>query len=673
MSEVPQVTREERLEGLKALFSGAAGKTRAGQALTSSGHSNLLIGALLHAADRKREGHAATDLEERLLTVLGTAVPQEEIGEWGRVYREAVIAQGDTIALVPRVIASRPVSEGFNFADLVGNWGPVVEEIMALPNTVAVSREELAAGRSGESAAFIAAMKANGGLGISGFIRPGGAPVGAASAGAQDTEGGDGQSEGRAPLTAFRAKLELDSFYVHDSVGDAGGGRDEIYWTGSSASDLASGPSYRSGEFGASSTGDTHVFPAGKRVFFEGQVRDGLGLVLYCMEADQSDDEWYDALMKELSNLSTALQALDFGNALIPGLPGADIIAIAGEAARMAVFLKEVLRNHDDLSAERAIALDRYALAVLAYRGETSWHFNGNGHHELKVKYTGEKAPFPQGSLEYAIRTGTTWGAPIPMGWDSMTAPTLTTYNGKLYAFFVRPGDNAVMWTRQEGGVWKKPERIGGDASVFAPAVVAAHGKLFYAHTGAGDALWWRTYTEAGGWTGATQFAGYKVVHAPSLAAYSNRVWLTVVDLDGHLWLNTHDGSTWSKGYSDNLNWVVHHGVAMAADDGLLWRVVRGLDTAVYTSTSDGGSHYVDRGTVTRWSISHAPALTVHDNALCIFFRHTDGSLRVSTRSSINVAWGDALAVSGVGAIKPLDSPSAVSHDGKLYVMYRRQ
>ncbi|WP_432146489.1 hypothetical protein [Streptomyces sp. bgisy084] len=40
---------------------------------------------MLHAADRLRAGHQVTDLEQKLLAVLRSKVPDTEIREWGRV------------------------------------------------------------------------------------------------------------------------------------------------------------------------------------------------------------------------------------------------------------------------------------------------------------------------------------------------------------------------------------------------------------------------------------------------------------------------------------------------------------------------------------------------------------------------------------------------------------
>ncbi|WP_420716955.1 hypothetical protein [Streptomyces sp. H27-H5] len=52
---------------------------------------------------------------------------------------------------------------------------------------------------------------------------------------------------------------------------------------------------------------------------------------------------------------------------------------------------------------------------MLSHRGYTELHFNGDGHHALKVESTGPAVPFPQHTLEYTVRSGDSWGAPITL------------------------------------------------------------------------------------------------------------------------------------------------------------------------------------------------------------------------------------------------------------------
>ncbi|MFD7337873.1 hypothetical protein ACFV98_17980 [Streptomyces violascens] len=152
------------------------------------------------------------------------------------------------------------------------------------------------------------------------------------------------------------------------------------------------------------------------------------------------------------------------------------------------------------------------------------------------------------GTLEYAVRTGSTWSAPVPLPWQSASAPALASYQNKLYALFVRPSDKAVMWTRPEGQNWKTPERIGGDASNVAPAVAAAHDKLFCVITGTDDNMYWRTFTESTGWSGITQFPQYRSKLPAALAFRDNQLWMTSVGTPGdRLYTTFHNGTQWSN------------------------------------------------------------------------------------------------------------------------------
>ncbi|MGW7458391.1 hypothetical protein [Streptomyces sp. NPDC054797] len=61
--------------------------------------ANVMFGALLHAADRLRQGEELTGLEEKLLHGLRGVLPDEEVKEWGRTYREAVTARGTLVGV----------------------------------------------------------------------------------------------------------------------------------------------------------------------------------------------------------------------------------------------------------------------------------------------------------------------------------------------------------------------------------------------------------------------------------------------------------------------------------------------------------------------------------------------------------------------------------------------
>ncbi|MGW8970515.1 hypothetical protein [Streptomyces platensis] len=524
---------------------------------------------------------------------------------------------------------------------------------MARKNARVVSRVILAAGAPVEDADFIAALLENGGLGAVGFDRPRGTLNGGSAAGeqmageaegpaedaqaegaqAEDTqaEGAQAEGDGRAVYREFRAKLELENFSVHREVGDQGGGKDEIYWLASSGSDLANGPAYRSGEFGAVKRGETRSFSS-NRVIFDGKMAKRLAMVLYCMEADQSSAAWYDDLMKELGNLSRALYALDFGNALLPGLPGADLVTLVSELAKLGVILMESLRNCDDLSATRGIAFTAFDMALLYHRdgGNVAYHFNGDGHHELRMKYTGEPVPFPTGTLEYLVQDEhRAWGAPISLGWESMSAPAVASYNGKLYAAFIRPSDQAVMWSVQEAGIWSEPQQLGGWRSYYPPALAAAHGKLYIMVSGLDTKLYWSTFTEATSWSAATQVAVVVNMERPSLTTTAKRsgsgsgetVWMTSTVKNGNPFTMYHDGTRWIPNLDPMPYTPLVRDVSMAPGTSVAfepWRATR-IGETVHVSKpvfSDLGPVFWTDKVGPSWPSAHGPTLVTHGAAM---------------------------------------------------------
>ncbi|MEV6133855.1 hypothetical protein AB0M05_44860 [Streptomyces violaceusniger] len=141
MTERGDAPPAERLERLRNSLMGTSTRARA-ERFATQGHTNVLIGASLHAADRLRQGKAVSDLERWLLDVLGAALPEQEIKDWGRVYREAVQALGERVAVVPPAISGRPVGTGFALTDLGLVLPAVGQEHAALPNTSIVDRDD---------------------------------------------------------------------------------------------------------------------------------------------------------------------------------------------------------------------------------------------------------------------------------------------------------------------------------------------------------------------------------------------------------------------------------------------------------------------------------------------------------------------------------------------------
>ncbi|MEU8472582.1 hypothetical protein AB0F30_32640 [Streptomyces sp. NPDC029006] len=661
-------TPEQRLEKLRGLLMGTRSDSRVVRALGQGDKGNVLFGAALHAADRLRVGQAPTDLEQKALGVLRAALSDAEIKQWGQVYREAVTQLG-RLAVVPEVITRRPVTSGYTTANLKADFGPVAAEHMARANSQVVDREVLAAGRDFDSPSFLAGVR-GAGFGVTVFDA---APPSAPAAGTAEAEAGaEPGEEVLATPAPFRAKLELESFYVERAVGDQGGGRDEIYWCTSSTSDKVSGPGYKSQEFGAVKKGDTRTFSTSNRTIFDGQVGNAMILSMYCWEADQSTSDWYDRLQTAMNQLSKHLFDTWQWQIMSQFIPVGIKVGIALDLAIFFTSIVEHLRNEDDLSCERVLVLDRFDLALLAHQGSTNLHFNGDGYHVLKMKYSGDKVPFPTGQLEYAVYQGTAWGKPLTLPWESITPPALASYGGKLYAVWARPGDQKVMWSRLEGTTWRTPAAIGTDQTVHQPALAVAHGKLYYAVTGNNNNLYWRTFNGTT-WSPVTKLSNYVTNLGPSLAPeYKDRVWLTQIATNRVPYLNTHDDRQWSQAYEDNINWRTERPVAVCPFDGYLWRAAAGTDRFVYYSVASGGAEWSDRSRIHSWQTNHTPALTAFENKLWMFLRGNDGNLYVGTLPQAPHNWSTAAIVGGSQPLKLMDAPSAAAHNIKLYVMYRR-
>ncbi|MER6951888.1 hypothetical protein ABT294_48535 [Nonomuraea sp. NPDC000554] len=658
MTTSEEATSKQRLEQLRGLLSGTRGDSRAGRNLARTQKANVVFGAMLHAADRLRQGEQLTELEDRLLQALRVVVSEEEIKDWGRIYRETVSARG-TLVGVPEVITSRPVSEGYDFADLVKDLPAVAEEWMAQSNAALITPEALASGEDFDSPEFIEGMR-EWGFGV--------------TVPAVLTTPGNGQTtqepaqDGERAEPVYRVKLEFENFHVHRVVGDGWPGtRDEIRWISCGSSDRSRAVPFLSEEFGGdtATAGKTPAFHQWKRTVFDGVTSVGLVLNVACWEWDTGDGN-NNSIGEKLRGMNENIFTNTAWSVLSAISPSALLGFLMDITSMVLTAISLIARN--DLSSTRTLFLNQETLAVLSRRGSSQWHFNGDGHHELKVKYTGSTVPFPASTLEYVVRTSQGWGTPVPLPWQSITPPALASYKGKLYAAFVDSNRQEVMWTRLENGEWRTPEQIGGDHSYSAPALCVAFDKLYYAVTGTNHALYWRSFTESEGWSGITAFSGYRSGYAPSMAAGWGGLWLTHVGTDGRLYHNLYDGNGWSTASKNNLDWLVDSPAAMAYYNDQLWRIVRGMSNKLSTSIF-ASNRWTSRGAPnSTWLTTHGPALTTHDDGkMWIFLRGTDRHLYAATYSS--GAWG---GLHTVGNQTISDEPSAASHDGKLYVMYRR-
>ncbi|MFE5494769.1 hypothetical protein ACFQ7Z_33100 [Streptomyces virginiae] len=668
MSE-PRVesTEQDRLERLRGLLSGSRAKEGVGRALGQGAFGNVLVGAMLHGADRMRQGHEPTDLEKLVLDAVGTVLSGDELKAWGGVYREAVEA-GGRLAVVPQTFASRSVEEGYSIEDLRADLPQIIADAMAAPNVQII--DPRSAYRHEDDPAFLAAMRESK-FAVTAFGIPG-ESFGVDDApqdGTAQTPGGDGAEGADGGVAqSYAVKLEAESFYVERAVGDQGGGRDEIFWT-AAAGTASTGRTFTSEEFGAVEKGQTRHFSTSNRVLFDGSTTgDYLGTHITVWEKDQDRDEFWAALTKALNDamkqLNKALQFDDFFTHVLPVW-----VSIASTTATLLLTVADAFRNESDISCQRSIGMGRYELAMLSRSGATTWRFDGDGSHDLRVKYTGPHVPFAEGTLEYAVGTATGWGAPQPLPFRSITTPALSAYTDRLYAAYLRSHDQAVMWASMDAdGNWTVPAQIGSDQSWFAPALTWAHGKLIYAVTGKDGGIYTRTYTPAQGWSAPVRLPG-TAKQAPALGTFADRAWLTHVGAHNTLHHSLFNGSTWSGWGPDHLHWEVPSHVAMAPQGDRLWRVATMADRQIHTGINGGvnGGNWVSQGTLGSWRSTHAPALANNAGTLHIFVRGQDGTLWTG---HYNGSFKDAHQIPGA---RPVEAPAAASFNNKLHVMYRRQ
>ncbi|MER6523376.1 hypothetical protein ABT246_42175 [Streptomyces sp. NPDC001553] len=294
----------------------------------------------------------------------------------------------------------------------------------------------------------------------------------------------------------------------------------------------------------------------------------------------------------------------------------------------------------NDLSSSRTLHLDRHTLATLAtlsQSGSAQWHFNGDGHHELKVKFTGNSIPYPVSSLEYAVLSGSTWSAcalrTLPFESMSPSQPALAEHNGDLYCA-VRANDQKVYVSRYRAGQWSGFGAAPGILTDAAPALLSFQGYLFLAHTGlsgqqclshsTNGADWTPplrlaftgsgtpTLTERGGalhyatlvgvqirfsyssrvldpaqWTRLTDVPGAQSHLAPAMATLDGRLCLAYTTGNGQAALTFHDGATWSA--PNLLQAVTAAAPAISVHDGnKLAYAVRGTDDKVWISHHAG-------------------------------------------------------------------------------------
>ncbi|WTW91872.1 hypothetical protein OG216_00040 [Streptomycetaceae bacterium NBC_01309] len=638
---------------------------------------NLLMGVSLHAAARLSQNLAPTDLEAEQLEMLrATAQSEAEVVAIGKAFHNDRLA-GVAMPLVPQVILSRTTAQGYTRADLQADAPGMIEEVTAKPNVVLLDREGYSVARAFDSKEFVAAMDGPR-FGVAAFARPHGDP-GSSAAGTRDAAG-----EGRAAPPSFRARLEAVDFYVEEAVGDQGGGKDEIYWCSAPTTDEATAEIWHSEEFGSVKTGQTREFGS-NRVIVEGPMTYRVAFDIQCWEADQSSSAWYDALHEQLKAFRDGIFS-NPGFQLGAMMPGLELVGWMADINNLGVYLMEHLRNGDDLSCHRGFVFDRYDLSMIKEQGGVTWHFNGDGHHVLRVRYTGEDIPFPVGTLEYRVLDDGTWGSPVPLPWESITAPAVASYNGALYAVYARP-DKAVVWTRLKNRVWSEPQPIHGLTAVVAPALstiynVGTVGALHLLVTGVDGALRLLSF-DGTAWSGPRTLGGTSK-RSPALGSIGRKLVAAHVGMDDFVyWCADPATTSWRL---QAPQWTVQEGVTLANDHhGGLWMTVCGMDHRVWTcglrdpNATAWSTDTEQFPTIKQADVTHSPALTHDGNwgQMRAYMRGSDERLWstyliIDNSDSGWTYWNQPTVLGGEPGTTVLDQPATAHHLGRTYVMYRR-
>ncbi|MFJ8469990.1 sialidase family protein [Streptomyces swartbergensis] len=644
MTALP-TTAQERLERVRAALSGARTDSRAQRRLHSGRSQNLLTGVMLRAAERQEAGLELTGLEERLLGALRVVLPQEEVAEFGRAYREAT--QKGAVEWLPETLTARPAQDGYAMVDLISDVAAASKEILAQPNVSVVNVADLGEEKSFDSEEFTAAM-AEYGTGATVVT----APAGPETDSAQSTY----------------AQLRATKFHCVRGTGDTFfGSRDEIYWVAASGSDSREKMTYSSAEYGSMEAGTTRWFPS-DAILFRGEVTKTVFVNLECWERDEGGiwEELKDALFQVAETcVDAAVDISEHGDSQEAGL--AVIVALV--AALLGALLAWLI-NDDDLIGERTIAFDRAALAAQP-NSEGQWNFQGSGgHYQLHLRHENP-------ALKYTKLTGSTWSTPAPVA-DRLSAvgPGAAVHggDGKLYCTFRGLGNTNLYVTALTGTSWSQAARLSNCNSLDAPALAYYNGKLYCAFRGAnGDTNLYYSVFDAGRWSNATKFSAHTSAAGPALAVHNNRLYCMHRGGGNNqsLWVTTFDGTSWSPDAE-----LRHHGSitgpALAVLNGTLHCVHRGAGSDqhlwhFYLGSNGNWTTDIQISTNTHRS-APGPALAAHNGKLyCVHRGSTDNSaLYVTTFDGS--AWGPDTKI---GTQTTASNPALAVHSNSLYALYR--
>ncbi|WP_405656331.1 hypothetical protein [Streptomyces sp. RK9] len=560
------VTQPERLERLRAQLQGRPVGRSTPPKATPVPAMNLLYGVMLRGAARLDAGLEPTDLEAQMLSLLRKVASEEEVREFGRVFKEEE-RSARAAQVFPTVLTSRSVEEGYAFADLVHDLPELRQQIAEQPNLNLVDLDRLPEGAPQDSPEFVQGV-ADYGHGVTVIT-------------ASDHRADDAEAS-----ALSNVKIDLKFFKCHRESNEVG--RDEIYWALSSASDTGNKLKSVTDEYGAINTGDIAHFSAGT-VLFHNTMQDFLTAQITCWEADHSPGGWYEKLHEAISTISDLLfemadrLAQYGGHFPVPEYHDLiDYVEVAGMIALAIAGLIKLFTNHDDEVASRTFVLDRAALRrAITENTPLSWDFNGGsgGHFILVAQASGivrsdlrlTSAPFTP--------TGVTWGKQSTLPERDVTGtPALSGSPTGRLGCVARgyPDSNHLYWATCQGGTWSPFTRIPGIEDAESVALTSDGNGRFHLVYGRTDRHLAHWVLDGNTWRKAHESNSKLAYGVPALAMRGLELLCVVRNSDRYLWeakwneTSSHMGWTTIPGSNNTLN----DPALSSADGGLM--TVRG-------------------------------------------------------------------------------------------------
>jgi hypothetical protein len=329
---------------------------------------NHAFGVALRAASRQAAGKPLSPFETQLLAVARVAAPAEQIHEVGRAYERAVPAMKTARnAALPSSVVNLPDAP-YTRQDYLRDMGKLVPE---LEKSKAIETVDLSKLSLAEYHGVSALGKETGPETLATRYID--------SKGRRDSKSSRSQ----------RMKLRFGSYKCIKAAGDAGGSRDEIYWTWGAASDGGSKRNGKSDTQGKVEDGDViYVSPAELSwnpvgikgpVIFEGNVSDNLEAHLEVWEEDDSSNSWVAKLKEKMYEIAGECfdYAVDIMNADSEADKAAAIVGLVGTCFGIIAAFLELFTNQDDLCKERTISWNLDACLRNLNNGSSYEYFDG--------------------------------------------------------------------------------------------------------------------------------------------------------------------------------------------------------------------------------------------------------------------------------------------------------